>query len=275
MKNYKLVKLIIFYSLTFQGISLYSQRDIAPSPLGPGTGLIQRELGIYFGIGPSWQTGEFYASCDCPNFLGGSKLNFEFGLIYKQDLDEIFIFGGKISFWYLANQSSYQQKETVLLKDQADRVYPTPILFRQQLKMNISYFSFDPFFEYRPFVFLFLRFGVRFAFPFASSIEHTKILLQRTALLENGDFIDLSFGNGLQDVSLENGEIETLTSPFISLQPAIGFDFPLTGNIFGSIGYLQGIPLNTTTTRGNKFKMNYWQIVIEIRYAITMRRFLD
>lgn len=275
MKNNKLVKLTVFFSFILKVIPLFSQRDVAPSPLGPGLGIQQRELGIYFGIGPSWQTGEFYASCDCPTFLGGSKLNFSLGLIYKQDLVEIFAFGGKISFWNLSNQSSYQQKEIVLLKDQTNQVYPTPILFRQQLAMNISYFSLDPFFEFRPFVFLFLRIGGHFAFPFASSIEHTKILLQKTALLENGDVIDLSFGNGMQNVSLENGKIWTLTSPFVSLEPEVGFDFHLTGNIFGSIGYLQGIPLNITATRGNKFKMNYWQIIIEIRYAITMRRFLD
>lgn len=275
MKTLKLVKFISFFSLILQVTSLHSQKEIAPSPLGPGIGSILRELGIYFGIGPSWQSGEFFASCDCPNFVDGSKLNFALGLIYKQNLDEMFAFGGKVSFWYLSNQSSYQQKETVLLKDQTNQVYPTPILFRQQLKMRIFYFSFAPFLEYRPFPYLFLRFGGRFAFPFSSDIEHTKILLQKTAQLGNGFVIDLSFVNGLQNVSLESGILESLTSPFVSLQPAVGFDFYLTGNFFGSIGYLHGIPLNTTAARGNKFKMNYWQITIEIRYAITMRRFLD
>ncbi|MGQ9818523.1 MAG: hypothetical protein ACUVQ1_01150 [Candidatus Kapaibacteriales bacterium] len=275
MKKYKIAKLTILFSLIFKVIPLYSQGEIASSPLGPGLGNVQRELGIHFGIGPSWQTGELFSSCDCPNFLGGSKLNYAFGLIYNQDLDGAFAFGGEISFWHLSNEASYQQIEIVLLQDQASQIFPTPILFRQQIKMHISYFSLEPFFEFRPFDFLFLRFGGRLGFPFNSSIEHTKTLLKKTVQLDNGEIIDLSFNNGLQNVLLEKGNIESLTSPFVSLQPEIGFNFHITGNIFVSISYLQGIPLNNTLTRGKDFKMNYWQIVFDIRYAITMRRFFD
>lgn len=273
MKNFKLTKLIVSFSLFFLIQPLFSQIDISPSPLGPGIGEIQRELGIFFGLGASWQTGEIFASCDCPAFSGGGKSNYSFGLIYQQDIASNFSFGAKTSLWVLSNYASYNQKEPIELTSQSGEVFLVQILFGQRLNLDISYLTFEPFLAYRPFPFMYLRIGGRTALPLSSKILHTKGLLQKTVRLDNGEVIDLTLKSGNQSIELENGKLQSLVSPYFSLQPELGFNIHLGGNIFASIGFLQGIPLNKTATRGNNFKMYFWQILIDIRYAITMRSF--
>lgn len=274
MEKFKLIKLLIFLCLVFNYTSLFSQKETESSPLGPGLGQTQRELGIYFGLGPSWQAGEFYATCNCPSFIGGSKFNYSFGVVYQQDFFYKFTFGSKLSFWYLSNAAKYQQRELIPLINSNNQTFLVPILFQQSLKMGVLYFNYEPFISFQPFSFLYFRIGTSLAFPFGSEITHTKELIQKTARLENGEIINLTLVDGKNSIILEKGKINSLKSPFISLEPEFGFNFHIDNNFFISFGFVQSIPLNEMATRGQNFKMFFWQMFFEVRYAITMRSFL-
>lgn len=271
---YKITKLIIFLGLITPFFALFSQNEEQPSPLGPGKGRKQSEVGIMFGVGPTWQSGELFASCDCPSFKDGSGFVFSPGIFYQRDISSVFQWGAMVGFTFQTITSSYKEQELLSFQSQTGEVYNNvPVLFREQADLKFTQFNFMPFITFSPIEFAFLRFGFQAGFPFSSNIKHTKELLESKARLDNGETIVISIGNGNQKV-LEDGKVDKINALFLALVPAFGFNFHLSGNAFLGFSFAFYYPLNNYTERGNGFKLNYWLVSVDFKYALTMRKWL-
>ncbi len=280
MKINKITNLTIFLSsflwtlLTVYNF-VYAQQEAAPTPLGPGWGATQREIGIIVGLGPSWQSGEFFPSCDCPNFTDGGKVNFFGGFLYQQDFASFIQWGSILGYQNISSSASFQQRELVpLISESAQDTFGVLANFRQRATTSFSYLSLTPFINYSPFEFAFVRLGLSIAFPISSNVLHTKELLDKTVRLENGEIVELYLpATNSRNATIENRKIENLTTPFISLVPSIGFLFNFSTNMYAGLSYTQGIPLTTNTSRGKNFRLNYWLISFELRMALQLRKF--
>lgn len=279
MKIDKITNLSIFFTSFFALFVVpcfaYAQREETSSPLGPGLARTQREVGILVGLGPSWQSGEFFPNCNCPNFTDGGKINFFTGFLYQQDFTPFLQWGGILGYQLLSSTASFQQKELVpFISESGKDTFNAFVNFRQQAKTSFNYISLTPFVNLTPFEFAFFRLGINIAFPISAGILHMKELLDRTVRLENGEIVKLYLpGTNSTIATIEDGKIENLTSPFISLVPSVGFLFNLGVNVFAGLTYTQGIPLTTNTSRGKDFQLNYWLLMLELRVALQSRKF--
>ncbi len=272
----KVSNLIIFLCLFLPSLTIFSQGvEEQPSPLGPGKSRKQTELGIFAGLGPNWQTGELFASCDCPSFRDGSGLAFGLGLLFQKDLTSFLQWGGVVGLSLLSNTSSYKERELLAFESQTgEKFYNVPVLFRQKTQVGFSNFDLMPFLNFNLWDFSFIRVGIKASLPFYTHIIHKKELLDRSVRLENGEKIDISIGNG-NVVKLEDGVVERVNSILFSFAPAIGFSFHLTGNIFFGFAFTYQLPLNSYSERGRNYRWHSWLFSLELKYALVLRRWLE
>ncbi|MGB9851991.1 MAG: hypothetical protein ACPLPX_03890 [Candidatus Kapaibacteriota bacterium] len=272
---YKISKLIIFLSLFIQFLSLYSQQEEIPSPLGPGIGKKQSEIGIAIGFGPNWQSGEFYASCNCPSFKEGAGSVFSLIFFYQRDLTSIFQWGASLNFSFITSSSAYKERELLIFTSQNGTTYVNiPVLFREQMDLNFTLLNVMPYLSFSPFDFAYLRLGVQAGFPISKKVKHTKELIENKVRLDNGETIVITIGNNEQYI-LEDGVLAQTKTSILSAVPALGFNFHLTGNIFMGISYALYFPLNNWVERGKDFKLNYWLLSFDLRYALTLRKWVN
>lgn len=275
MKMYKISNLIIFLGLVIPFFNLLSQIEEQPSPLGPGKGRKQSEIGLSIGVGPNWQSGEFFATCDCPSFKDGSGFVFSPNLFYQRDITDVFQWGAMLGLTFQNTTSSYKERELLTFENQTGEKFTNvPVLFREQMDLKFNQLNFMPYITFSPFEFAFLRLGVQTGLPLVASSKHTKELLENRVRLDNGETIALTIGNGNQ-VVLEDGKIDNVSSLTFSLVPALGFNFSISGNVFLGITYSFYIPLNNYSERGKDFKLNYWLISLDLKYALVLRKWIN
>ncbi|MCX7879393.1 MAG: hypothetical protein N2517_01900 [Ignavibacteria bacterium] len=264
-------KLIIFLCFILSSVNTYSQIEDIPSPLGPGKGPKQTELGITFGFGTNWQTGEFIASCECPNFRKGIGNITSFGIIFQRDLNRYFQIGGTLQTTLLNNTASYKQRELLSFTSQTGEKFSNvPVLFRQKLEINFNFLIFSPFINFAPLEFLHFRLGPAVSIPLTTKLVHSKELLQKTVRLENGELVELSLENSNQAV-IENGKVPLQENFLIGLIYSIVGNFHIYQNFFGGVNLSFYHPLTNYTNRGIDYKLNSWTISLELRYALQMR----
>lgn len=271
----KVSNLIIFLCLFLPLITLFSQSlEEQPSPLGPGKSRKQTELGIFFGLGPDWQNGELFASCDCPSFKNGSGIAFSSGLLFQKDFTSFLQWGGIVGFSFVNTTSSYQERELLVFESQTgEKFYNIPVLFRQKAEISFSNFDFMPFLNLYLWEISFIRLGLKATLPFSTHIRHTKELLEKSVRLENGETISITIGNG--DVAnLEEGNLEQVNSVLFSFVPAVGLNLHLTGNLFLGFAFSYQLPLNNYAERGMNYKLHSWLLSLELKYAIVMRKWI-
>jgi len=271
---YKISKLIIFLSIIIPNILTYSQEE-TPSPLGPGKGHKQNEIGISFGLGPIWQNGEFYSSCDCPSFKDGSGIVFTPGIIFQRDITNCIQWGGLLGLSFQHIKSSYKERENLIFNGQNGEIFTdVPVLFREQIDLSFNQIELMPFLQIYPADFIYFKLGLRAGIPFSTSVKHIKELLDEQIRLDNGETVHLSIGNG-KEATIEDGKVDKVNSFLLSVVPALGFNFRLTGTLFMGVTYSFYVPLNNYSERGKDFKLSYWQVAIDLRYALSLRKWIE
>ncbi len=264
-------KLIIFFSLIIFSIDCFAQVESTPSPLGPARAPLQTELGLVFGVGPSWQTGKLFASCNCPDFEKGNGSVIFLGVDFRKDLFNPIQWGTLLGLTLIGNNASFQQRELLTFRASNNEIFKdVPVLFRQKAKLSFSQINLIPYFSIMPWDFLYFRIGLNLDFRLNSSIKHTKELLQRTVRLENGELIELSLENSDQ-VTIEEGTLPQTSFLLYSLYSGLGFSFRLGINIFGDVSFCYNLPFNNVSNRGDNFKLNYWILMFNIKYALKLR----
>ncbi|MCX7908269.1 MAG: hypothetical protein N2560_01960 [Ignavibacteria bacterium] len=268
----KISKIIIFLCLLFSPFEAFTQIEEQPSPLGPGRGRKQSEVGFFVGIGPNWQSGEFFASCNCPNFKDGNGLVLSTGIIYQRDFSSLLQWGVASGLSFQNATSSYKERELLTFESQSGDIFTNiPVLFRQKSIFDFSFIELMPYLVFSPFEFINFGLGLKGGIPFHTHIKHTKELLDNRIRLDNGETIELSISNP----NIEEGKIERVNSIIFYLVPSIRVYFRLTGNIFTGLSFSYHLPLNNFSERGRNFRLNHWLVSLDIRYALQLRKWLN
>jgi len=266
-----MTKLIIFFCLIIPLNFLFSQQE-SPSPLGPARGPRQTELGIVLGFGPSWQTGKLFASCDCPYFEDGYGSAIFLGAEYRKDFNDFLQWGSIFGVTFIDNTASYQQRELLTFTaSNGQKFSDVPVLFRQKAQTKFSQINLIPYLAFTPFDFFYARLGLNVGLLIKSNVTHSKELLQKTVRLENGDVIELYLENS-NSITIEDGELPKSQTLLLSLFSSLGFSIRFGVNIFGDFSFGYNLPFMKFTVRGENFKLNYWVVLLNLKYALQLRR---
>jgi hypothetical protein len=266
------MRLLFFASLvsTLMVFSSIANAQQLASPLNPEEYPFDNEIGIVFGIGGNIQSGIFTSSCDC-DFENGTKFGYTLGALYEYEIFQTFELGAAALFDYRGVESEYQEIENVPVTSQqsglSERVN---VLFTNQGEADLTYFSLVPYVKWNPFRFMFVRLGFNVAFPISSNIKHTKILETKTVRLSTGEIapIVLPDGDGNQQI-IQDEEMPEVNSPYLSLDPAIGFTFFFSDKVSFSPVFQYSMPLSNVAEIGSNFKVSTWRILLEFKYSLT------
>ena len=279
MINFRRINITLFFLLSLlillQSSSVLSQPRKYATPLMPEDDQTQREVGVYLGIGPNFQTGSFFTQCDCPDFEDGTGFGWKAGLLYEQDLSSDFQIGAAAGINSLGVTSSYQYTKdraftsTITGTPITDTV---PIQFMQKAETSFLNITFMPYGKWSVSDIFFIRFGFEAGFNISSNITHTEEIMQRTVKLPStGEIVTVSFEDGGTVSVAEDGKFPNVISPQLNLVPAIGFNLKLAKNIFLSPVFDFSYPLTNMSENGNNFSILNLRFIAELRWALQMR----
>ncbi len=269
MRFHKIINIIILF-FCFSAITI--AQDIA-TPLIPEEMPTQRELGALFTFGQNFQSGTFKSPCNCPEFGDGVKFGFSFGPTYMQDLTRTLQWGGAFLLDFRGFKSTYQIWEQLKATSEATgRTETANVLFRQSADVNLTYLGLQPFLNYTPADFFFIRLGATASFLLSSKLNHTKELLTNTVRFSNGEVVTVKLTDSKSNVQqIYDGEFPNASSFIFDLNPMIGFNLKLGENIFLSPGFMYVILLTSVSSVESDLKSNSWRLFLEFRVALTMR----
>ena len=254
MQRLKLTNLIIFLlivgSYFISTNNLFSQ-DIGPTPLNPGKSHIQKELGLFVGLGQNIQLGSYNTGCDSCNFDSGNGFGFKAGLLYEFDLAHSWQFGAAVGFNILNVVSSFLDFRALQFTSQISGYKEiVNVMIREKSETGILNLTLMPYIKWAPSESFFARMGVEAGYVVYSHVKHTEELTQMTALLSNGEIGQFEFKNVSGNVALvREGEYSDLNKFQVYLVPAIGVNLALANNVSLSPVLDFGFPLNSLSKK--------------------------
>ena len=283
MNTKRIIKIIIFCILllicffpVFFSPSTANGQERTANPLQPEDFQTQREIGIFAGIGPDFQSGLFRTSCDCPEFENGTGLSWIAGMLYEQDISEYFQWGAAVALNSLSITSSYQiLKDRPFVTNVSGTTYydTVPILFRQKADLSFLNINIMPYLEWAPSNMFFIRFGFSAAFNLSSNVLHREEIVNRTVKLpSSGSLVEVTFSDGSSTAVVENAPYKDVVATQFYLFPSAGFSIPLSQNIFLSPVVAYSYPLTNISNFGNGVKIASLYFIAELRWAIQLRQ---
>ncbi len=260
--------LIIILSILFTYSLSFSQQ--LASPIAPGELPPDKQIGILVGFGSNFQSGEFYVECDDCIFDKGNGFGFTIGALYEHEIFESLYLGAQVLFDIMDITSTYRERESIKFKIEGTDDYETvPVLFRHIGEVDLSYFTLAPYIKWSTADFLYFKFALNGSFVINANIKHSQELLDKKALLSNGETATISFGTGKGNtLTLQDEKLPQLNSFQLYLSSAIAFNFRLSHRLFFSPEFQYNIPMNNISEYGKNFKINSWRFLIEIRYSL-------
>jgi len=265
----KLLFFALFVSILIAFTSIVNGQQLA-TPLTPEEYPYDNEVGILFGIGGNIQSGIFSSSCNC-DFKNGTKFGYTFGALYEYEIMQTFELGAAALIDYRGVESEYQEIENISVTSQqsgaSERVN---VLFNNLGETDLTYFSLVPYAKWNPFRFMFVRLGLNVSFPMSTNIKHTKILETKTAKLSTGEIVAIELPDGDGDTQIiQDEEMPDVNSPYLSLDPAIGFTIFFSDKISFSPVFQYSMPLTNVAEIGSDFKVSTWRILFEFKFSLT------
>jgi hypothetical protein len=168
--------------------------------------------------GPSFtsQLGIYDTDCPC-TFEGGAGNGIAIGLNYDKNIltygtatkGQLWL-GARLMFETRNITARFRQFEEVQVPSLArpEQLFTTPIQFRHEAQIGVSMVTLTPYLQWNPFGRVFAQVGLQGGVVVASSVRHTKELLDRTTRLSNGERVEIElrdFPSGIATV--ENGAI--------------------------------------------------------------------
>lgn len=271
MQILKNINLTFFLVLIITTAKLLSQ-DFA-TPLDPEKMRNQKEVGILFGLGQNFMSGNFRTECDCPEFINGTKFGYSIGAIYEMDFASRFMWGAALIFSNRDIYSEYQIIEDVRLQSViTGKLETAPIKFKHKANADFSYLTLMPYIKWNLTNFMFVRLGVSGSFVLNNKIKHEKELLQKTARLSSGEIVSIKIDSENEfSTIVEDGDFPQTNSFQISLDPMLGFNIPIEENLFLSPVFQYSLPLSNISEKGENFKVSGWRFILELRLALNLR----
>ncbi len=258
--------------------------DEHSDPLTPGGFPLLEDMGVFAGVGGSFQSGTFYTACPC-DFIDGTGFNYYFGLLYEKEWFPGFRYGADLIYKNNSLSSSYIEIEPVTAKSTVieNKEEMIPVTTRHTADFSISYLSFQPYLKYYPFKGFYFKLGFAASMPIGSSITHTQELLQRTVLMSTGEigivYLTDKSGNITNDtkVTISDSEYPKLNTIQLGLVPAFGFDIYLSKKSALSPSFRFYIPLTSISQYSNPpsyaspvtdFSIFSWSLRLEYRHTL-------
>lgn len=263
---FKILLLFIISQIYTQ--NLFSQKFA--SPLEPQEKPLVRHLGLYAGIGPNWQSGEYYVNCTDCIFEGGTGLLWTIGAMYEQEIAEGFRLGIMAGYENINQVSSFQEVEMIdFTIEGTGEIESYAVKFRHEATVDVGYLTFNPFIKWLPTEFFFLRLGLTGAIPMNPHLNHTQELLDKYIILSNGDTATVDFGDGQsKKITLEDGEFPNVNSFQLFIAPALGFEFQLSKTTFLSPVFQFNMPMTDFSSKGDAYRIWSWRFMAELRFAL-------
>jgi hypothetical protein len=271
MQILKKSNLTFFLVLIITTTKLLSQ-DFA-TPLDPEKMRNQKEIGLLFGLGQNFMSGNFRTECDCPEFINGTKFGYTIGALYEMDFTPRFMWGAALIYTNRDIYSEYQIIEDVQLQSIiTGKPESAPIKFKQKANADFSYLTLMPYIKWNLAEFMFIKLGFSGSFVLNNKIKHEKELIQKTARLSSGEIVSIKLDseNGISTI-IEEGDFPQTNSFQISLDPMLGFNIALEENLFLSPVLQYSLPLSNISERGENFKIGAWRFLLELRLAFNLR----
>ena len=263
--------IIISMLLIFANDSTLSAQG--STPLKPKLAPNQKEVGLVLGVGQNLLLGSF--SPDCPNclFEQGNRLGYTIGMVYDHEFTETWKWGFTALFHQLGFESAYREIEDIALEISDTKTETVALKFRHLAEVDMSTFAFSPYIKWAPSSWFFLRLGITPYYIFSSNLTHSKELLQKTAVLSDGQSVTVEIpGSDNGKTILQSGEFRSINTFGVNLDPAIGLNFQMGDFFRFSPVFQYSIPLNNISSTENNFKISSWRIFAEIRLALRLRK---
>lgn len=267
-----ILKVIITIITLFAGLDI----DLAAQPISPVYTYELREfscVGGYLGFGQAYGKGNYNSSqCNC-SFYDGVGFSFNAGVFYEKEFIDDVYYTLDFGVNYYGIETSYKAWEQFdVTSPRTDRSEYVQTLMRQKSKFDFFFLSFLPGVKYSPFNFLFVRTSIGISYLASGEITHDKELLTSSVVLQSGEQLDLKFGNGTKVNSIEKGKINGVASFVFSVIPAIGLNIPFGTNLTISPVLMFDVPLQNVIGSPSDYKVGNWQIRLEGRYFLSLRK---
>lgn len=244
------------------------------SPINPAKIDKDRYIGIFFGLGQNIQDGIKLVTCDSCFFSNGLKFGYDIGILYEQQFTNnlssfIYKFNWGIKAFYsdLGVNANFIENKYEYFDNYNMSI---PFSLQHLNTISISNVGIMPFVKYNCFDFLFFSLGVNFNYFLNDFMEHKIKLLEKTKTLPNGEVVSISIPGKKDNISeyvVENGDIIGINKFYLSLMPAIGFDFNLSEKIKLSTIFNYSTPLtDILNDYEDNFLINTWRLAVELKY---------
>ncbi len=265
--GYKIFFIIWFLS----GHLLFSQK--LGTPLEPQAPPKQTEIGLIFGLGNNFQSGIYYPKCEVCEFEDAQGLGFTVGGIFIRDIKPYLQYGATLTFNSLSANSSYQETDSVpILINPPDDYENRAIPFRKSAEFGIGMLEFNPFLQWSPQKYFFLRLGFSASVYTDYNYKQTMELLKLTDTLSTGEIVDYQIDHDNPRLkTVEDNDIPGINPFRFSLEPCFGFTFEISNQIIFNPSFSYSIPLTQISSIQKDFNINKWRILLELRLAIKLR----
>jgi hypothetical protein len=248
-------------------------------------------------VGPSFhsQIGSFDTGCPC-TFDGGAGAGVAFGVSYDKNIlsygtstkGQLWL-GGRLMFETRNVTALFREYELVKVQSLAmrEQTFETPVQFRHRALAQFSLITFTPYLQWNPFGNFFAQVGFQAGVVTASSMTHTKELLDKIVVLPNGERANVNFidqaGKPLGDVlTVGEGEdfkrVNTVNTLQLAATATVGMDIPISlgksdkqiWRVTPMLNYVLPltdmlVPLADKGAQGSGFRISALQILVSLK----------
>ena len=237
----------------------------------PGTGASIEEVGVLVGPALNLQAGSFLTQCNC-TFTDGRRAGLHVGALYeyRENRTASLSWGAALSYTQRNVEASYQQIEGVKpqLIDRPEESDSVAVRFRHRAFANFSLITLMPYLKWQPDIPFFARLGAGAGFVINATVRHNKEVMDRVVLLPNGERAAVSFEDGSDVMTVEDGKFPSVSAFQLTLEPALGANIRLTERFTLSPVFQYSFPVMNLSSRGEGFRIHSLLFLAELRMTL-------
>jgi hypothetical protein len=261
---------LLFLGLIFCFAVQVSKSQKIESPIMPEENVVYDwELGGFIGIGINFNSGTYTAECPECLFDDASKFGFSIGVKMDYEILRWFYIGANLIYDNESVDGAFRRIESIPLTRGDGSIMDVPIEFRHVMNLKLNSFTLAPNAIFRIDDWLDIRLGFYTDFLFGSNITHTKELLTKTAVLPDGEKVNVTIPNTKNNIAeLENHAIPGLSSTVFGLFPQININIPISDGSDFIIGSYLKMPFSAISSQQSNFKIDVWRFFLGLSFDL-------
>ena len=266
------MKTKLFFLSLLSFITLASANIFAEvSPLGDEPEVSPNFIGFTVGLNQNFQSGIAYPDCPTCKYENGKGVSASFGGLFERAMSKTVNIGVDfgVNFRYIDPKMLKTENDYIDVNGRSEEV---ALQCRYNAEIKQTSFRLAPYVKYTPASPLFVKLGLSGEFPLSSNLKNTKEIVQKTALLKNGETIDSIYfaADGTNPKSktkvLQDKAISNLNSFQIYMTFAAGIEFKASKHWFISIYPQYYLPFSNISSQGSGFKISTLQFNLSTRF---------